>query len=531
MPEHVRLRVELLGQEARSFEVDRWERDDGTILLKLPEDMLHVLSAPALIKLVVKSSDAWEPSTRTIVNHNIDLRVNSRPVQRQDRAVVPERLVSEDFEQDIELLTRLQNLLAMNPQQLRDHRGISRQTTEELRREDIMAVDDEDYDPEAMIVDERLRRIEVRTGSDLYVDFYERAFYEDVLAAARAAVYRPMPEDERSTLDIPQPSGSARPSVTDRSAMEKVTRGFARLVRNFERGMRDNEYLAQVSPTYLQELFFILTTFLRSLWRQKKINDENFFELSKRLFAAFLGDERESTGWPMISRATGERQLTRDESRSHLREQAWLHLYLLADYALIEDEGLLPELARLLRVAAQELSPPAILTDLPIDTLGAMWRNSFSRDRPAPDAQAAVSDLIEYSQWYSEETLRQELKRSLVVRVSIERIGAWDLPAVPIMRVEGAWSDDHLDTYWQTFTKFCRWPRWKKNARLEVYDSNPTVAHSDGKRLILFYRSATRRLSVLVNPDNEALACKKQTNEVPLQQLCKLQNVSNAILA
>jgi hypothetical protein len=57
----------------------------------------------------------------------------------------------------------------------------------DLEREAGMTTEDGDYDPEAMIVDERLRRIEVRTGSDLYVDFYDRAFYEDVLAAARAA--------------------------------------------------------------------------------------------------------------------------------------------------------------------------------------------------------------------------------------------------------------------------------------------------------------------------------------------------------
>ena len=51
-----------------------------------------------------------------------------------------------------------------------------------------MSVNDPNYDPETMIVDEQLRRIEVQTGGDLYVDFYERAFYEDVLTAARAAV-------------------------------------------------------------------------------------------------------------------------------------------------------------------------------------------------------------------------------------------------------------------------------------------------------------------------------------------------------
>jgi len=46
---------------------------------------------------------------------------------------------------------------------------------------------------------------------------------------------------------------------------------------------------------------------------------------------------------------------------------------------------------------------------------------------------------------------------------------------------------------------------------------------TDVKRLILFYRSASRRLSVLVNPDNEALAHKKQIEEASLQELGKIQ--------
>lgn len=519
VPQHARLRVELSGQEAKFFEVSQWEQDGETIFLELPEDVLHVLSTPTSIRLIVESSDARELSTRAIVNNSFALQANSRPVRRPEHTVVSERLVSEDFTQDIELLNRLQNLLAMNPQQLREFRGISKQAVEELQREDTMAVGDEDYDPEAMVVDERVRRIEVQTGGDLYVDFYERAFYEDILAAARAAVYRSMSETATENSSLYESNSTSDPAQL--SEMEKVTRQFTKLAKNFERGMQDSEYLAQVPATYLRELFFILTTFLRSLWRYKRIDDENFFDLSKRFFAALLGDEREVTGWSMISHTTSKEELTPDESQPHFKEQAWLHLYLLADYALIEDEELLPDLARLLRLAERELSSPCVLASLPEDTLAAMWRNNFALDRTAPDTQAAVGDLIEYSQWYSEETLRQEIKQSLMVRVSIERVGAWDLPAVPIMRVEGAWNDSHLDTYWQTFVKFCRWPNWKRNARLEVYDSNPSLGRFDTKRMILFYRSGFRQLTIWVIPDDKKLACK-QTVSISLQELYEI---------
>lgn len=529
--DHARLRIELSGREVSHFEVEEWERKNGAIVLELPENVHGLISVPASIQLTVEAPEHWKLSTRTVVNNTVALQTNSRPARRQERASVPEGFVSEQFEQDIELLSRLQNLLALNPQQLRDHRGISRQTDEELRREDLMAVSEEDYDPEAMIVGEQLQRIDVRTGSELYVDFYERTFYEDVLAAARAAVYRPMSDTEpEQDVSSDGHRESRRKYVADQSAIEKVTKGFVRLVKNFERGMQDSEYLRQVSPTYLQELFFILTTFLRSLWLQDKVNDENFFALSKRLFAAFLGDERESTGWPAISCELTEEQLTWGAARPYSREQLWMHLYLLAEYALVEDEDLLPDLARLLRLTARELSPATTLEDLPYDIFATMWRNSFSHDQSVPEAQTVASDLTEYSEWYSEETLRKELKQSLGATVIIERRGGWDLPAVPIMKVDGAWSDDHLDVYWQAFCKLCRWPKWKKNARLEVTDSNPTKAHQDTKRLILFYRNTSRRLTVLVNSDDETLSYKKQINGISLQELCELRHFNDAIL-
>ena len=168
--------------------------------------------------------------------------------------------------------------------------------------------------------------------------------------------------------------------------------------------MQDSEYLTQVPPTYLRELFFILTAFLRSLWRQARIGDEDFFALSVRLFSAFMGDGQEETGWPAVSGMTDEEQTRRSESR-YFTEQAWLHLYVLADYAYIEDEKLLPSLACLLRLAIRELSPPAVLIDLPKATLETLWRSSFLRDQPTPAAQAVVRDLIEYSQSYGKKTV------------------------------------------------------------------------------------------------------------------------------
>jgi hypothetical protein len=531
-PEGAWLRAELTGQADASFETDRWTRDGASILLEPPDEIRALLSAPVFLRLVVLGADGERAlSSRAVVNNSDALRASSRPVRRQEHGPVPPGLVAGDFEQNIELLSRLQNLLALNPQQLRERRGLSRRVEEDLQREAAMTMEKNEYDPEAMIVDERLRRIEVRTGSEVYVDFYERAFYEDVLAAARAAVYRSLPNTDSEQEAPPQdPLGGdqtqaslpKRPPATDPTAAQRATASLARLVRNFEKGMQDSEYLAQVPPVYLQELFFIMAAFLRGLWRQGLVEDEDFFDLSERLFAAYLGDARGSMGWSAIAYATDGERPTRNGPDPYFREQSWLHLYLLADCALAAEEVRLPALARLLRRASRVLGPPTILADLPADVLRAIWRNSFARDRLAPDAREAANDLNEYSQWYSEETLRQELKEALGVRAIIERVGGWNLPAVPVMRVEGAWSDDHLDTYWWAFATFCCWPKLKKNARLEVHDSDPSLSRWDATRLVLFYRGDTRRLSIVIKPDDAALACMRRTPERPLQELCQV---------
>lgn len=137
---------------------------------------------------------------------------------------------------------------------------------------------------------------------------------------------------------------------------------------------------------------------------------------------------------------------------------------------------------------------------------------------------------IDYDGCRDEETLCRALRQSLKVRVGIERTGDWGLSVVPILRADGVWRDDHLDAYWRAFINFCRWPEWKENARLEVYDTDPALARSDAKRIVLFYRGDKRRLSVLIHCDNEALSGTKVLNKVSLQELYKLRNFGDTLL-
>ena len=327
---------------------------------------------------------------------------------------------------------------------------------------------------------------------------------------------------------VPEPTGKTQ---SDKEAAEKVTRSFARIVTGFERGMQDSEYLVLVPPTYIQDLFFVLTTYLRSLWRQGLVVDKSFLDLSEKLFAAFLGDERESAGWSAISDASTHERLMPDKHLSRYREQAWLHLYLLADRSPAEAEGRLPYLARLMRRCTQELAPPTLLSDLPADTFATMWRNSFSRDRSVPELEAVVSDLLEYSEWYSEETLRQELALSLGVAVTVVERDAFGLRSVPIMLVKGAWSADHLEVYWRAFCRFCRWPKWKPNARLEFHNSNPTPRKGSATPLELFYSGNVRSLKVWAKPDDNTRPINKEIRVASLPELCNKPTFDEAILS
>jgi hypothetical protein len=56
------------------------------------------------------------------------------------------------------------------------------------------------------------------------------------------------------------------------------------------------------------------------------------------------------------------------------------------------------------------------------------------------------------------------------------------------------------------------------------------VSGLDAKRLILFYRGDSRRLNVLANPDNGTLACRKQIDNVTVQELCEKQDFGDVML-
>jgi hypothetical protein len=410
-------------------------------------------------------------------------------------------------------LETLNRLLAMDVQQLRGHRGISERAAKELEREEAAIIEEEGYDPEAHIVDEQPDPVYGPGGSDLYEDYYDRLTYEALLRAAGAAIYRPEPRSgsgpeegtaEESEAPRPTTPPPAKDEPVRQDRVRRITRRFGHLVGNFERGVQDDAYMSQVPPSNFCEIFLVLTTLLRILWLSWMIPDANFLRLSERLFEAFLGDEQQPGGRALTAQRITAEELAKDESRLRLREKSWLHLYLTARRAQAHAEDRLPVLAVIMRRAARELGGPTVLAALPPDSFARIWRHSFSRHRhPVPSIGRVITDLKRYSRRYSESTLARELSIALRGGVIIAPV-TLKFGNVPCLRVDAPWRQEDLETYWRGFLNFCRWPKPKSLARMEVYDVNLEVRRYDSKRLIVLFDSDRRELKVLYKPgDNQ----------------------------
>jgi hypothetical protein len=536
IPEGARLRVDLRGFGEHSFEPEEWIAEGDTVVLEVPEDAASFLSGPCSLALSISFEGKEARSAHMAVHDRETIRNNSQPVRYRARPRVPASLLSLGTAQHLDLLEQLDHLFATNPQQLRQRRGISSRAVRELELEESLATEEDDYNPEAMIVKEKIEAPQVSGGLDLYVDYDDRTLYQDIMAALRAVVYSPplqparrQGEDEPGSArggEGPSQSGEHQPQPRTEEDTQRVTRSFSRLVGNFEAGLRDIEYLSEVPPVYLKELFYVLTTYLRLLRLERLVAEENLLDLSERLFRALLG-EGEEDGWEQVATAVDTRTLDQSESETHYWKQAWLHLYLLADLCVTGSEERLPQLAVLLRRATRQMGPPDMLCDLPNDFLDTVWRRSIYRDVEPRRAEEIAGDLTKYSQQYDERTLLEEVRRAALTYPTIERTHDWSTTA-SVFTIVGPWHDKHLDYYWRVFRIFCTSPKLKKTARLVFKDANTAKGQGEDHRLVLFYRNDRRTLAVQVNPINGEMY-RGVLNAVFIEEVAHLPTFSDVI--
>lgn len=518
IPPNARLRVELVGSDDIEFEPETWTAEEHEIRIKVPEGAECLLSGPASVGITVQVEGDNVRSDRMAVHIPETIRTNSWPVRGQTQMRVPSTLISLQAAQHLDLLDLLRNLLVTNSEKLRERRGISAASVRERDLEQNLD-NESPYDPEAMIVEETVRT-EIGSGAALYGDYKERSLYEHVMAALRAVVHQPqrdagtsLPDGQDPSLgtNVAEPSGPEAgrksPHIVGRrvrheaSAVKKVVAQFSHLVTDFEGGMRDTEYLAQVYAPDLKKLLFVLTTYLRLLRLEGLVDRGSFIRLSERLFDSLV-PEAGDAGWSGVP-VPDDGSLERDEAETHGWKQAWMHLYLVADLCFEDEPERLPNLAGLLRRFSRNVGSPALLRGLPEELLGTIWRGTFYPDRKPPKGAKIIVDLDYYSQWYSTRTLIRELRRSPLTQVHLDFkfIQGRDVPTLTLVE---PWHDDRLDHYWETFVKFYswsdNWPEPRKSARLTVRDANRLqVDPVQDHRLVLFYRSDEHKLRIKID--------------------------------
>lgn len=519
LPDNAALTVHFLGDEPREVVYKRWhQRDDFTLALRLPPQFLYYLESPALVTL-----DAVTPSdtlcSNPVLLHNLDsLRRFSRPVQRRDRPRVPEGIVPESYEHCAQLLEMLHELLATNSEQLHRHRGRIAKLTKTDKREWQMAVEEEgEYDPQEHFVDEQIRMTTPQTGADLYADFYDRLTYEELLRAALVAVYHRPPDEIVDRPDVPPPDypphRPKEPAEIEDEAlrakmMARIERGFRRLVGNFVEGTSDTDYLAEVPPPYLLELFVIISAYLRVVRRDGMLDEKQFLEHSLALLMALWGEPGKPGAWQALCSRIADDELEQEKARLVLVEQVWLHAYVLVEGLAQINDRRIYDLATLMRRLCIVLGQPDVLESLPVSAYNRLWRASFAYGIEARPVTEVQSRLDEVSQWYDEETLLKDIGNWPGARAQVSVGTIVDEREVPKLEVTLALSKNDIDRCLCAFALFLAWPQPKPIAWSRFANANPLEDPDDIDSAIFFYREdkrslvfAVKRASGIHHPD------------------------------
>ena len=440
------LSLEFSGEDSWIVEPENWQPVASNVLrFRLAADSLVKLDGPTRLQMRALLPEGEQLSNPVLLLNLSALERYSRPVDRRDRPHIPEGLVPESYEHAAQLLDMLHDLLAMNTEQLDRHGGrIASKTRTEEEEKRLTIEETGDYVPEDHFIQERVATAGISRGGDLYEDFDERLTYEGLLRAAMAAVYHrtpagmdePKPQDNGkggaspSGPDIP-PTPPAPPPVPP-AATVRIERGFRRLVDNFVQGTADTDYMRRIPPQYLIELFVILSTYLRVVWRDRILDKKAFVDLSLALQSAFWGDPRRPGAWDRLTQRVNKEE---EEERVALGAQTWLHAYAMALLLQQDADRRLYDLANWMRSAD---IVPEVLLALPEEVYRRLWQGSFPSDFEFKSGAEIISSLHEMSKLYDENSLLEEISGWPGTRASLDFTSTAGLTKIPQLNVARA---------------------------------------------------------------------------------------------
>lgn len=497
--------LNLHQDTVKSLSLRNWEQDsDLVIAVPMGLERLSELQRPTLVCIEVIINGETYHSNLSLL-HNVDaLQRFGRPVIRRERPRIPDGLQPEDDEHAIQLMDMLNELLATNSELVRRHQGRIAASAEQDQQETQMALEDaEDYDPQAHFVGELVRTRAVGPGASLYANYFDRLTYEDLLRAVLSAVrplVQPLTESgssssspdhpERRQTDSPPPDDAAIRAKT----VERIQRGFQRLVGSFQQGVGDSDYLAKVPPRYLAELYVIITAYLREVWRQGILPRDHFVEHSLTMFESFWGYVGIPGAWKVMRSRLGEAEIQAEERRLVLSARSWFHVFVVAQLLEQANAPKLYRLAAWMRHVASRFSPPEVLHDLDESVYQQLQRFGLPVDWPRRDAGEIVRYLKNIMPRYNEITLLEEIAAWPGTRVTVKTEKIAGLPQVRILEVKTPFSPDTLDEYVKAFATFVAWPNPKPAAWARFTNTNPPLSSDDVGSVRIFYRSDERWL-------------------------------------
>jgi len=541
IPSGETLTLRLRGAVAREISYERWEQDkDLSLSLPLDTGLVARLEGPVLVSLSV-ALPLGRMESNTVLIHNLKALIRySRPVERRERPRIPEGLIPESYEHCAQLLEMIHELLATNWEQRRRHGGRITVLQDERQLEEQMTIDGEgEYDPEEHLVDERVRVVAPSASVDIYADYYDRLTYEELLRAALAAVYRPhaVGSDQDELAEIGDRSAGGlieveMPPPDDKALREqilpRIERGFRRLVSRFVQGLGDEEYLADVPAQYLLELLVIIATYLRVVWRDRMLTDEQFLEHSLDLLFAFWGRPGCPGAWEDLKPRISEDILADQEKRLSLSAQMWLHAYVVVTLLDEKSDRRIYDLAAWMREFPNILKGTESLASLPDNAWRRLWRDSFPPHTEPRPLSEIIARLCDVSAWYDGTSLLAEVGAWPGTRgkIATKTVAGLDVPA---LEANTTLSDKNLDRCLWAFKMFLQWPQPKPRAWACFTNVDPLTSEMAIRSVRLFYREDSRTLTFAVERASGIFAPESHVPDITVQEISGIESIAQIL--
>ena len=503
------LRLVINNDAALVMDFSQWEiTPDGNVAVNCAKAFVSQTDMPMLISVHYLQNNGSTLQSNPMLLHNLSsLEKFSVPQKKTNRPPVPEGLIPADAEQCAQILEMIQGLLITNQEQLAKHnQRIVADRNRELEEVEIP----EEYNPDEHVVPEPVRRpvTNLSNSSDLYIDYDEHLTYQEILNAVLAISYNKINE---VTTKTPQETGSSGTDVIDEKRDEvnkenkepinlseqillRISSGFKRLVGNFVKGLSDEVYMQSIPPTYLLELWSIITVYLRVVRNNKLLSDEDYTELSLTMLFSFWGRYLEPGAWSIVETRLSKEEKGTELNRLSIPINIWLQVYGLQQILNAQKDHQRFDLSAWMRRFTKLVFPIKDLLAYTKEDYQAVWKLSFESNVECQPAEEVVQELLRISQDYSESSLKEEIESLTGKPPIFSYENRAEETHVPCMQLEMPLSDEKLELIWRVFHLFSTQPMRKTLPWARFENTNPKIEPNDICKVTVFYREDCQTL-------------------------------------